>query len=197
MTSILTRLPLAVLALVGAVAIAQAQTQDDRAAPHADGQSPVMPPEAGMPMPGPMGKPEAMGGDMGGMMPDMMRRMTAGRGMEGDHSGMGMPFEHVDGRIAYLKAELKITDGQAAPWNALADAMRANAAAMRDMHQRMTKGGMPTSLPDRLMARQSMMSGHIDMLKRMEAAAKPLYAALSPDQRKLLDQMTASPMDMM
>ena len=144
-------------------------------------------------MPGPMaagGMPGAVGGGMGPMM-EMMRPMMAGR------DGMEMPFEHVEGRISYLKTELKITDAQAAPWNAFADALRADAAAMRAMHERMAKDGMPGTLPERLAVQQKMMSAHIAMLERMEAGAKPLYAVLSAKQRTLLDQMTASPMGMM
>jgi hypothetical protein len=43
---------------------------------------------------------------------------------------MGMA-DHVEGRIAYLKAELKITEAQMPQWNAFADALRSNAASMR------------------------------------------------------------------
>ena len=200
MKQTMSRLSLSALALVATAALAQAQTTDDRTAHHPGGQAAAQapsasmtPPQAGMPMAGQMaegGKPGAMGGGMGPMM-EMMRPGMAGRG------GMEMPFEHVEGRIAYLRAELKITDAQAAPWNAFADAMRADAAAMRAMHERMAKDGMPGTLPGRLAARQKMMSAHVGMLERMEAGAKPLYAALSAEQRTLLDQMTASPMGMM
>ena len=34
---------------------------------------------------------------------------------------------HVEGRLAFLKTELKITDAQLPLWNAVADAVRANA----------------------------------------------------------------------
>lgn len=200
MNQTMSRLSLTALALVAMAALAQAQTAGDPTAHHPAGQataqapsSSMTPPQAGMPMAGPMavgGKPEAMGGGMGPMM-EMMRPMMAGRG------GMETPFEHVEGRIAYLRAELKITDAQAAPWNAFADAMRADAAAMRAMHEGMAKDGIPGTLPGRLAARQKMMSAHVGMLERMEAGAKPLYAALSAEQRTLLDQMTASPMGMM
>ena len=176
-----TRLLLATAALLAGLAPAQAQM----ATPH-----------AGMPMAGPTAQgaqPGAMGG-MAGMM-EMMRPMMAG-------GGMGMPFEHVDGRIAYLKAELGITEAQAAPWSAFADAMRADAAAMRAMHEEMTKGGMmtgaaPVALPDRLATQRKMMSAHAAMLDRMEAAAKPLYAVLSADQRKVMDQAAPGSMGMM
>lgn len=154
---------------------------------------PMTAPPTGMAMTGPnspAGQPQAMGGDMGRMM-EMMRPMMAGR------SGMGMLFEHVEGRIAYLRAELGITDAQAAPWNAFADAMRADAAAMKAMHDGMMQGAMPATLPDRLAAQQRMMSARVAMLGRMEAGMKPLYAVLSADQRKAMDQATAGPTGMM
>jgi len=128
-----------------------------------------------------------------GMM-EIMRPMMTGRG------GMAMPSEYVEGRIAYLRAELKITDASTAstaPWNAFADAMRADAAAMKAVHEGMAKDGMPGSLPERLATQQKTMSAHMGMLERMEAGAEPLYAALSGEQRTLLDQMMASPIGMM
>ena len=163
MRQTMSRFSLTDLVLVAAASLAQGQTADDRAAHHSGGQaaaqasSPSMtPPKAGKPMAGPMaagGIPGAMGG------------------------GMEMPFEHVEGRIAYLKTELKITDAQAAPCNAFADAGRRR----RDEgHARGDgQGRLPGSLPERLAARQKMMSAHIGMLERMEAGAKPLYAVLS------------------
>ncbi len=178
----MSRLSLGTLAFVATTALAQAQAPT----------TPIVPPQGGTPMAGMMGDGEKAG-SMGGMesMMERMRPMMAGRGE------MGMPFEHIEGRIAYLRAELKITDAQTVPWNAFAEAMRANAAAMKGMHGQMTGDGMAATLPDRLAARQKMMSAHIGRLNRMETAAKPLYAALSAEQRKLLDQLTASPMGMM
>ncbi len=64
---------------------------------------PGMPHEGGMPMGQGMGHEVMMGPGM------MMCRMG----------------EHVEGRLAYLKAELKITDAQTPQWNAFADAYRA------------------------------------------------------------------------
>ena len=59
---------------------------------------------------------------------------------------------HIEGRIAFLKAELKITDAQQPLWNAVADAMRASAQdmaavmpLMRSMMQ--PSGTLPRSSP--------------------------------------------------
>lgn len=131
------------------------------------------------------------GNDGMGRMMEMMHPMMGERG------AMGMPFEHVEGRIAYLKAELKITDAQAAAWNAFADTMRADATAMKAMHDDMAKSGMPATTPERMTARRQMMTTRISMMERSEMSVKALYAALSVDQRKAFDQMMSGPMGMM
>ncbi len=126
-----------------------------------------------------------------GMM-SMMRQM-----MMGQQAAMGLPFEHVEGRIAFLKAELKITDAQAPQWNAFADTLRSNAKAHQAVHEQMTKGGMLSSWPDRLVFQQKALSTRLDAVKALDAAAKPLYAVLTDDQRKLADKLLTGPMGMM
>ncbi|CAO3449590.1 Spy/CpxP family protein refolding chaperone [Azospirillum largimobile] len=126
-----------------------------------------------------------------GMMP-MMRQM-----MMGQHGGMGMPFEHVEGRIAFLKAELRITDAQASPWGTFADTLRANAKAHQAMHEQMTKGGMPAAWPDRLTMQQKMLNMRLDAVKALETAARPLYAVLTDEQKKLADKLLTGAMGMM
>lgn len=121
-----------------------------------------------------------------GMMP-MMRQ----------HGAMGLPFEHVEGRIAFLKAELKITEAQAGPWTAFADTLRSNAKAHQAVHEQMTKGGMPSSWPDRLAFQQKALSTRLDALKALESAAKPLYAVLTDEQKTLADRLLPGPMGMM
>lgn len=136
-----------------------------------------------------------MMGDMGQIMP-MMRQMM---GPQGGQPGMamGMPFEHVEGRIAFLKAELEIIDAQLPTWNAFADALRSSAKVHRTAHERMTQGGVPSTWTDRLSVHLGILSARVDALKTLEAAAEPLYAALTDEQRKLADRLLSGPMGMM
>lgn len=186
-------LALSSLVLIASASLSSAQT----AAP----QPPAMSSDAPMGQKGMhRGDAAGMGGDrdrMMEMMPDKMRRMMVEHRMNGERAGMGMPFEHIEGRIAYLKAELKITEAQTAPWNAYAESLRSNADAMKTMHASMTKEPMATNLPDRLAAEKKMATSHLAAVDKMEAASKPLYAALSEEQRKMIDQMTADHMRMM
>jgi hypothetical protein len=162
-----------VLILVLAAAPARAQQEQ-----HEEHHPPGMPPAAGGSMPG-----------MGGMpMMGMMRMGQEGMG------GMAMMAGHVEGRLAFLKTELKITEAQLPLWNGVADAIRANAKNMAAM-----SGGMSQAeaLPDKLARREKMMAAHLDALRRFRAAVDPLYAALDPDQKKTADQLLIGPMGMM
>ena len=135
-------------------------------------------------------------GGMAGMSPPAA---SAGTGEMGTGE-MGMarmmrgmmamsPADHIEGRIAYRKAELAITDAQLPQWNALATVMRANSRAMQDGMAMMAKDGMPTAAPARGEAMVRMMTARLDGMKAMVQADTALYAVLSPDQRKTADQM--------
>ena len=142
-------------------------------------------------MPAPEGMPFQAGphGMMGGGMEGMMRGM-----MPGHHA---MMFDHVEGRIAYLKAELKITDAQTAQWDRFAGTLRSTARSMTGMHQQMMQGGAPASLPARLELREKMLSAHLQALKGLGAALDPLYAAFSDEQKQVADELMLGPMGMM
>ena len=108
---------------------------------------------------------------------------TGQMGMMSDRAG------HVEGRIAFLKAELKITDGQLPLWNTVADAMRGNANSMTQMCNSMMVMNENASLPDKLAAREKVLSTRIDAVRKLKSAVDPLYAALSDDQKKTADQI--------
>lgn len=152
-----------------------------------------------------MGEQAGMAGrDMMAMMSggDMMPQggMAGSRGMMMPMNGMmrmSPGVQHLEGRLAFLKAELKITDAQIPQWNAFADEVRANARAMAQMHQKMmSRQAPPKSLPDRLAFEQKAMSAHLDALNKTTAALDELYAALSPEQKKIADQIMVGPMGM-
>jgi hypothetical protein len=118
-------------------------------------------------------------------------------GQGGMMAMMGMG-EHIEGRIAFLRAELKITDAQLPQWNAFADALRANAKRMSGMRntmmQNMSQGGTSASAPARLDRMEKMMTAMLDAVKTTKAALGPLYAALSDDQKKVADELIQGPM---
>ncbi len=126
----------------------------------------------------------------------MMRMMMSQDGM-GGMSMMATMGGHVEGRLAFLKTELKITETQLPLWNTVADAIRANAKGMGDMSDGMMGATHATTLPDKLALREKMMTAHLEALHRFKAAVEPLYAALSDEQKKTADELLMGPMGMM
>ena len=172
--------PVLMLALIAGTALAQQPQYDEH-------HPPAPPAAAGPEMPGGM----AGAGDM--PMMGMMRMMMGRDGM----SMMGAMTRHVEGRLAFLKTELKITDAQLPLWNAVADAIRANAKSMGDIAGGMMGGSQTATLPDKLAMREKMMAAHLEALQKFKAAVDPLYAALSEEQKKTADELLIGPMGMM
>lgn len=127
---------------------------------------------------------------MGDMKQMMMRHMTTM--VDG-----GMMAAEVEGRIASLKAELKITDAQALEWDRFADALRTSAKSASGMFQQMAQSSMATTLPARLDRHEKMLLAHLNALKTLKEAADPFYAALSEEQKKTADRLMIGPMGMM
>lgn len=144
-----------------------------------------------MGMMGEDGQAGMMSGNMKQMM-SMMRNMMAMMSAES-----GMMASHVEGRIASLKSELKITEAQAAQWNRFAEALRATAKSMNGMHEKMMQAQGAGTLPARLEAQGAMLSAHLASLKALKEALDPLYASFSDDQKKRADGLIIGPMGMM
>ena len=172
------------LALMSALIAGQALAQQPQ---HDEHDPPAPPAAAGPGMQGGM----AGAGDM--PMMGMMRMMMGRDGM----SMMGAMARHVEGRLAFLKTELKITDAQLPLWNAVADAMRANAKSIGDMPGGVMGGSQTATLPDKLAMREKMMTAHLEALRKFKAAVDPLYTALSDEQKKTADELLIGPMGMM
>jgi protein CpxP len=100
------------------------------------------------------------------------------------------PGRHIEGRIAYLKAELKITDAQQPQFDAVANVMRDNAKAMHDAFQSLRGDrSQPQTALSRMEARAKFAQLRADDEAKMLAAFRPLYQAMSPDQQKVADEM--------
>jgi protein CpxP len=99
-----------------------------------------------------------------------------------------------EGRIAYLKAELKITPAQQAAFDRYAQVIRDNAAATQKTFQDMRgRRGQDqnTSAIERVEQRAKMAQLRDQQEQQYLAAFRPLYASLSPDQKKVADNLAA------
>ncbi|PAY10616.1 hypothetical protein CK489_02580 [Bradyrhizobium sp. UFLA03-84] len=128
----------------------------------------------------------------GSMGPGMM---GGSRSAEAMCAAMG---SHIEGRLAYIKAELKVTNAQESLWNAYATAARDNAKALvARCTTMMGKRDSHLSLPDRLDQSEQLLSAQLDAMRVMNKTLKPLYDTLSDGQKKAADQLFWSPMGMM
>ena len=156
---------------------------------------PTAPPPAAAPaMPG-------MGGMMGGQggMMGMMGGAAPGMAGAGPHRPGMATIDHVEGRIAFLKAELAITDAQAPAWNAFAEALRANAKTLREVRTAMMLPAAPgetRTLTQQLDLHERWLAARLEGTRAMKAAFAPLHASLSADQKKAADTLMAPHMGM-
>lgn len=126
-----------------------------------------------------------------------MGRMMMGQwGMSGPMGGYdsGEMLDRIDGRLAFLKTELKITDEQAPSWNELAVVVRTTAEAhnelMRGMVKEFHEGDfLEKPLPERLAYQQTHLEARLGQVKSVRAAVDKLYAILSDEQKKSADEI--------
>ena len=136
------------------------------------------------PMMGMMGDGMAGRGMMGGGM--MGGRMMGGGRMGGRQPNMGAMAE---GRLAYLKSELAITEGQTEAWNGYAEAVKSRVEMMRGMHRSMMDAMQKGSATDRMKARISGMEAMLESMKAIGPATEKLYGVLTEDQKKTADAL--------
>jgi hypothetical protein len=134
--------------------------------------------------------------NMMGSMPmmNMMRMM----GM----TGPGMDtIDRIEGRIAFLRTELKITDEQAGAWNTFADALRTNAQKLGAVRASMMGQGpgqqQPSTLAGRLDLQERWLLARLEGIRAIKPAFANLYAAFSDDQKKTANEILAPHMGMM
>jgi periplasmic protein CpxP/Spy len=101
-----------------------------------------------------------------------------------------MPGQMVAGRIAFLKAELKITPAQEAQWQPFAAAMSQNAQALDQViaTARQHRGAAGSAV-DRMETRVQFARVRADNAARLASAFRPLYASLSPEQQQMANAL--------
>jgi hypothetical protein len=100
------------------------------------------------------------------------------------------PGRHIEGRIAFLKAELKITDSQAPLFEKVAQVMRDGAKEMAQLHgQRRADRDQPKTAIENLEARARFGQLRTQQTQRFLAAVKPLYDSLSDQQKRTADEL--------
>lgn len=219
----MTRLTMATALTVAALAVpawAQAPAEHDHShSGDTQKSAPASPAPAQSPSAtaAPQGCMGMMGGGMGnmpmmGMMSDMKNMMSnmsmmhdmgmmQRMGMMGRGMGGMATIDRVEGRIAFLRAEFKITDAQAEAWNGFAEALRANAKKLAEVRASMMPrpgdGQPPASdLTARLDLQEQWLTARLDGTKAMKSAFAKLNEVLSDDQKKTAGDLLAPHMGM-
>ncbi len=110
------------------------------------------------------------------------------------------PTERVEARLAYIRTALKITDAQQPQWDAFANLLRKEAAErekqLQEWHARMAQRSeqrehrRPTAI-ERIEREQQFHATAIRKLNERLEVEKPLYAALTKEQKQIADQLLA------
>jgi hypothetical protein len=125
-----TKVLTVVLTVLAVIAVTESATAQQRSQPDSGSMMGQQSEGGSMMDHGTMGQGGSMMGHPGmGMDKGMMQGMG---GMRGDASMCTRMTGHIEGRLAFLKAELKITSEQESLWNDYAAAVRDNAQAMTD-----------------------------------------------------------------
>lgn len=152
----------------------------------------------------------AMPGDMmcrdmmGGMMQMMAGGMMAAEQGQTRQTGMGamalmIAPEHIEGRIAFLKAELRITPEQEPLWNAFAEVLRANTRGMMDgmMEAQGAMGrlrGAAATPLQRVDVGETALASRLERVRKLKAALVPLYQSFQGAQKQTADKLLMPPM---
>jgi hypothetical protein len=111
------------------------------------------------------------------------------------------PGKHIEGRIAFLKAELKITDAQTRAWDQYAGFMRDTAKARQAEFEKrraeMKNQPRPElgqrreakPLLERLDERETRAKAMLQSIEKRKAATLALYKVLNDEQKKLAEDL--------
>jgi hypothetical protein len=105
---------------------------------------------------------------------------------------MCRPYEHIDGQLAYIRAELKLTPAQEAQWNVFANIFREDKEKQaHNCHraQEQNRQMAAASLPDSMNMKAQHLTEQLDSLRKLQAAVQLFYDSLSKEQKKIADEI--------
>lgn len=92
------------------------------------------------------------------------------------------------GLLAYAQTRLEVTEAQQADWTRFADTVKQSGTAFDAV---CAKAGdpPPATLPERLARMEELAAAGAQALGQVRPAAERMYAGLTPEQRKIADEM--------
>ena len=97
------------------------------------------------------------------------------------------PVANSEKHLAAFKQELKITSDQEQVWDAYAEKTKSN---VKDIRDRMIEAmhDQPQTAPERFDRHIELMRKRLANFEKMDEALKQLYAALTPEQKAIVDR---------
>ena len=113
--------------------------------------------------------------------------------MGGGPAGMAT-IDRIEGRIAFLRTELKITDVQTNAWNSFADALRTNAKKLGEVRASMMSHmgaaqQQPPAITERLNLQEQWLAARLEGTRAIKSAFTNLFGVLSDDQKKTANEL--------
>jgi len=104
-----------------------------------------------------------------------------------------VPGQHVEGHIAFLHAELRITPAQEQLWAAVANAMREDVKEMQDAEMQVSRQSQSSETAIQYLQNRAMFANlRARGEARFLAALQPLYESLSTQQKQAADELLVS-----
>ncbi|WP_262032371.1 Spy/CpxP family protein refolding chaperone [Microvirga sp. Mcv34] len=135
-------------------------------------------------------QPNQQGG-MGMMNNDAMRMPPAPMGgtMPGMTAGGADMTDRIEGRIAFLKAELKITDAQTPAWNQFAEALRSSRQHLIEARQLLATPAADATATVRLEQYERHLGARLEALRAARSSFAQLHAGLDEHQKHVADEL--------
>ena len=148
-----------------------------------------------------------MGGGMGQSSPATGQgsgNMSPGGTMRMEDDKMGMPStqpmpgmtaggmdmtDRIDGRIAFLRAELKITDAQTANWNQFAEALRASRKHLLEARAQLAVPNVGSNTAARVEQYERHLGARLEAIRTARTSLAQLYVALDEHQKHVADEL--------
>jgi hypothetical protein len=132
---------------------------------------------------------------------DRMMERGAGPMMGYGWGGPDAMLDRVDGRLAFMKTELEITDEQMPLWDAFATVVRETAethnALMRSTMEEVWTGDFQKKpLTERLSIQETHLEARLEQVRQVKEKAEELYTVLNEEQKEAADDIVLPMMGM-
>lgn len=117
-------------------------------------------------------------------MPDPMTGMP----MQGQGA---IPLDRIEGRVAFMHAELGITQAQEPLWDKFANALRGSRQHLQEARQALGSTSAQISMRARLAAYEKHLAERLAALQKTREALDNLYASLDDAQQRAADEVVA------